>query len=376
MRVAIVHYWWINNRGGESVVANLVKIFPNADLFFHVCDEILVRDTLRSGFFGEIKTTFISKLPGAKKHYQKYLALMPLALEQLDLTGYDLVISTESGPAKGVITKPDALYICYCFTPMRYIWDMYHNYKKEKNWLIRLFFTPLSHYLRIWDRVSADRVDYFLSDSNFIQKRIRKSYGRHSTTLYPAVEVEKFSHKRKRKDFYLYLGQLTSYKKIDLAVKTFNKLKLPLIVIGEGELFEPMKKEANGNIKFLGRQPFETVKEYLETCQALVFPGIEDFGIVPIEAAAAGAPVVAYARGGALETVIDNVTGLHFHEQSIASLQKAVELIESKEINFDSEKMKAHAEKFNFASFKTNFHNFLVTTPEFKENPQLNNYFK
>lgn len=359
MKIAIIHYWWISNRGGESVVADLVKIFPNADLFFHVYDEKLVKETLGSKFTGKIRTSFISKLPKAKKYYQKYLLFMPIALEQLDLSGYDLVISTESGPSKGVITDPEAVYICYCFTPMRYIWDMYHQYIKNSSWITKVIFIPVSHYLRIWDRVSSDRVDYFLSDSDFVKKRINKFYNKDATTLYPAVDISRFTHEKERKKFYLYLGQLTPYKKIDLAVEAFNKLGLPLIVIGEGELLPKMKQLAKKNIIFLGRQPFEVVKEHLETCRALVFPGIEDFGIVPVEAMAAGAPVIAYAKGGAMETVVDGKTGIHFHEHSIDALKASILRIELGKINFDSSEIRQHAEKFDTKIFKKNFLLFL-----------------
>ncbi len=352
MKVAIVHYWWLSNRGGEAVCAALVELYPQADLFVHVCNEGLVRKTLGPGFQGKIIQSFIARLPGAHRHYQKYLPLMPLALEQLDLTDYDLVISSESGPAKGVITRPDAVHVCYCHTPMRYVWDMYHNYRASAGPLVRLLFPFVAHWLRMWDRLSADRVDHFVANSSFVSSRIRKFYRRESTVIFPPVNVNEFAHDRERGDFYLCLGQLVSYKRADLAVDAFNLLELPLVVVGEGELFEALKLRANPNVTLMGRQSFAVVKDLLERCRGLIFPGVEDFGIVPVEAMAAGAPVIAFGRGGVLDTVLDGKTGVLFNEQSIESLVLAVQRVESGEIKFTGSALHAHAESFDKAIFK------------------------
>jgi glycosyltransferase involved in cell wall biosynthesis len=351
MRVAIVHYWWLANRGGEAVVAALAQMFPDADLFVHVCDEALVRETLGSGFRGRIVQSWISRLPGARRHYQKYLPLMPLASEQLDLSDYDLVLSSESGPAKGVITRPDALHICYCHTPMRYVWDQYHDYRNSAGPLVRLLFPLVAHYLRLWDRASADRVDQFVANSAFVAARIRKLYRRDAPVVHPPVDVQAFDPHAPRGAHYLVLGQLVRYKRADLAVQAFNELGLPLAVIGEGEQRRTLRAMARPNVRLLGRQPFEVIRQQLQTCRALVFPGIEDFGIVPVEAMAAGAPVIAYARGGARETVRDGVTGVWFHEQSVASLKAAVQRIESGALRFDAARLHQHAQAFDRARF-------------------------
>ncbi len=352
MKVAIIHYWWLSNRGGEAVVTSLVRMFPNADLFVHVCDEKLVRDTLGSNFTGRIFTSFISKLPWANKHYQKYLPVMPIALEQLDLSAYDLVISSESGPAKGVITRPDALHICYCHSPMRYVWDMYHEYLVHAGKFVRTLFPLIAHWLRVWDKASADRVDVFIANSSFISSRIKKYYRRESTVVFPPVNTTAFSCEKPRENHYLWLGQLVPYKRPDLVIDAFNKLGLPLIVIGEGEMLEEMQAKAHANIKFLGRQAFPIVKDHLERCKALIFPGTEDFGIVPVEAMAAGAPVIAYARGGVLDTVIDGVTGVYFHEQSVESLSNAVLKLENNKYKFSPSTISQHAADFNEPHFR------------------------
>lgn len=352
MRVALVHYWWLHNRGGEAVVAALAQLFPAADLFVHVCDEALVRETLGPSFRGRIVRSFIARLPGARRHYQKYLPLMPLASEQLDLGDYDLVISSEAGPAKGVITRPDALHICYCHSPMRYVWDLYHEYRNDAGRIVRALFPWVAHYLRIVDRLSADRVDHFVANSAYVAERIRRVYRREAQVVHPPVQVQAFEPDRPRGNHYLVLGQLVRYKRADLAVRAFNELGLPLVIIGEGEQQARLKALARGNVRLLGRQPFEVIRHHLQTCRALVFPGVEDFGIVPVEAMAAGAPVIAYARGGALETVLDGVTGAWFHEQSVPALQAAVQRIESGALRIDPLQAHRHALAFDAARFR------------------------
>lgn len=359
IRVAIVHYWWLSNRGGEAVVLALAELFPHADIYIHIHDDELVRNSLGEKFTGNIHNSFISKLPGAKRFYQKYLPLMPLALEQLDLTKYDLVISSESGPAKGVITRPDALHICYCHSPMRYLWDMYHDYTGRASWAIRLLFPLIAHWLRVWDRASADRVDFFIANSTFVSRRIQKFYRRNSHIVFPPVNTRSFDHTRPREDFYLCLGQLVRYKRTDLAIDLFSRLDLPLVVIGDGEEFSELNRAASANVKLLGRQPFSVVRDHLERCKALIFPGIEDFGIVPVEAMASGAPVIAYGRGGALDTVVDGVTGILVNEQSIDAFMEAVNLVDSGKISFDPNVLRAHAEGFDASLFKQKINEFI-----------------
>jgi glycosyltransferase involved in cell wall biosynthesis len=352
MKVAIVHYWWLTQRGGEAVVSALSRMHPEADVFVHVCDEALVRQALGPGFRGRIVQSFISKLPGAKTHYQKYLPLMPLACEQLDLSAYDLVISSESGPAKGVITRPDAVHVCYCHSPMRYVWDQYHQYRDNAGWLVRRLFPLVAHYLRQWDRLSADRVDSFVANSAFVASRIRKYYRREAQVVHPPVNVQDFAHDVPRGDHYVLLGQLVPYKRADLAVRAFNQLGLPLVVIGEGEQMALLRSIARPNVRLLGRQPFEVIRAQLQTCRALVFPGLEDFGIVPVEAMAAGAPVIAFGQGGALETVIDGVTGVLFDEQTVDALVAAVARIESGAVRIDPAAAHRHALRFDGARFE------------------------
>lgn len=359
MKVAIIHYWWLSNRGGEAVISALIDIFPNADIFLHVSDDELVLETLGPNFTGKLFNTFISKLPFSKKYYQKYLPFMPFALEQLDLSNYDLVISSESGPAKGVITSPNSVHICYCHSPMRYIWDLHHEYLRSSGRFIKIFFPIISHWLRLWDINSAYRVDYFLANSSFVSKRIRKYYRRESELVYPPVEVSSFSFSEKRENFYLCLGQLVSYKKIDLAIQSFNLLGLPLIIIGEGDQLNNLKKMANSNIHFLGRQSFNVVQRHLETCKALIFPGVEDFGIVCVEAMAAGAPVIAYGKGGVLDTVIDGETGILFKSQDPHSLAEAVMKIEDNQICFNTHNLHSHALNFEKNKFRTSFLEFI-----------------
>lgn len=370
MKVAIIHYWWLSNRGGEAVCSALAEIFPEADLFIHVCNEDVVRQALPQNFKGKIRTTFISRLPGAKKHYQKYLPFMPLALEQLDLSEYDLILSSESGPAKGVITRPDALHICYCHSPMRYIWDMYHDYRATAGRIVRTLFPLLAHRLRVWDRLSADRVDHFIANSEFVASRIRKFYHREADVIYPPVNTSEFSPELARDDFYLCLGQLVAYKRADLAVEAFNKLGLPLIVVGEGELYDSLKAKAQPNVTLMGRQPFPVIKDLLQRCRGLVFPGMEDFGIVPVEAMAAGAPVIAYGKGGALETVIHGKTGILFQEQSVDALIRAVQQMESGQFPFVPAVLHEHAATFDKSLFKQRIENFIFRQEYFQATHQ------
>lgn len=356
-RIAIVHYWIMSWRGGEKVLEALAALFPDADIYTNVYDpDVVAASPLANR---EIRTTFIHRLPFSKRLYQKYLPLMPIALEQLDLSGYDLVISTESGPAKGVVLPPEVAHVCYCFTPMRYVWDMYHDYLAHAGWFTRLMMRPMIHYLRMWDRLSADRVDHFLADSAFVVKRINKFYRRDAEVLYPPIEINEFTLAPEHEGFYLIVGALVRYKKADLAVRAFNQLGLPLVVIGDGELFDEIKAIAGPNVKVLGRQSRAAILDHYRRCKALLFPGVEDFGIVPLEAMATGKPVIAFGRGGALETVIDGVTGLHFHQQTEAGLIEAVQKIEQGEVSFDAEVIRAHAASFDIAHFNANLLRFI-----------------
>ena len=350
MRVAIVHYWFVSQRGGEKVVEELCTLFPRADIVTLTLDRDALSPRLVSR---EITTSFINKLPFSKRWYKHYLPLMPLALEQFDLRGYDLVISSESGPAKGVLTSPETLHICYCHTPMRYVWDMYHDYMSTSGRIKRFFMAPLLHYLRIWDRLSADRVDHFVANSANVARRIAKHYRRDADVVYPPVAVDDFFVSEQHGDFYLMVGQLVGYKRADLAVKAFARSGKRLVVIGEGEEMRFLREIAGKNIEFLGRQPFEVLRDHYSRCQALVFPGEEDFGIVPLEAMASGRPVIAFGKGGALETVVDGKTGIFFHEQTEDALMEAVERFESMKSHFHPNEIRAHACGFGPERFRS-----------------------
>jgi glycosyltransferase involved in cell wall biosynthesis len=356
-RVAIIHYWLVTWRGGEQVLRAIADLYPGADIFMHVVD----KDLARQNFPGHrVRTTFIDHLPFSRRWYQKYLGLMPLALEQLDLRGYDLVISSEAGPAKGVVVDPGALHVCYCHSPMRYVWDMYHDYRQGASWATRILMSPVMHYMRLWDQVGAQRVDAFAANSKFVAGRIRKYYRREAEVIYPPVAVERFARSDRRGDFFLAVGQLVQYKRPDLLVSAFNKSGENLVIIGDGPLLNGLRRTAAANIELLGRQSFESIRDHYARCRALVFPGTEDFGIVPVEAMASGKPVIAYARGGALETVIDGKTGLLFSNQTTDGLIAAVEEFKRRENEFEPEAIRAHALQFSGDRFKSSFSAFIA----------------
>jgi len=352
LRVALIHYWLVDFRGGEKTLQAISEIFPRSDIYAHVIDAALAETVFPNQ---HIRSTFISRLPFANRLYQYYLPLMPYALEQLDLRQYDLVISSESGPAKGVIVSPHAMHVSYCHSPMRYVWDMYHNYREQAGILTRLAMSPLLHRLRVWDQVSAQRVDHFIANSDFVAARIQKYYRRDSTVIYPPVAVDDFKLSTIREEFYLSVGQLVAYKRPDLLVEAFNASGKPLVIIGEGPLLGRLRRIAKSNVRLLGWQASEVIHDHYRRCRAVILPGAEDFGIVPVEAMACGKPVLAYGQGGALETVIDGVTGLFFSEQTVASLNRGVDAIDAHLSKFDPVAIRAHAELFSTATFKHRF---------------------
>jgi glycosyltransferase involved in cell wall biosynthesis len=342
-RVAIIHYWLVGMRGGERVLERLIRLFPEADIFTHVH----VREATSAIINARpIRTSFIQRLPGAAKHYQKYLPLMPMALEELDLRGYDLVISSESGPAKGVITAPDALHLCYCHSPMRYLWDHYHQYKDTAGRLSRLAMPWMFHRLREWDMSSAARVDAIAANSNFIRQRVRHAWGRDATVVHPPVETSLFGRTHDVEAPYLWVGQMTPYKRADLALDAFNALKLPLLMVGDGEMAAALKARAGPTITIINRLDFAGLRAAYARARALVFTAEEDFGIVPVEAMASGRPVLAYGRGGALDSVAPGVSGLFFKEQTVESLIDGVCAMEAWLPDFDPDAAIAHAQMF------------------------------
>ena len=348
MRVAIIHYWLVGMRGGEKVIEALCEMYPQADIFTHVYMPEMVSDRIRQH---RIIPTFINSLPRASKMYKTYLPLMPLALEQLDLRGYDLIISSESGPSKGIIAPSEALHVCYCHTPMRYIWNMYHDYRNSAGRVARLMMPPLTHYLRMWDVTSAARVDSFVANSATVARRIHRYYGADSVVIHPPVDTGAFSIAAPSElaDYYLMAGELVSYKRPDLAVRAFNEMKLKLVVIGGGEMLDEIRNLAGPTVTVLGLQPFDVLKQHYARCRALIFPGEEDFGMVPVEAMASGRPVVAFGRGGATETVATGVSGVFFAEQSVEAISSAVRSLA--DIEIDPEKIAAHANQFGRDQF-------------------------
>ncbi len=344
MKVAIIHYWLISMRGGEKVLEALCELYPEADIYTHVYDPDAMSETIKKH---TIHTTFINKLPFAKRFYQKYLSLMPAALEALDLSNYDLIISSESGPAKGILCSAQTPHLCYCHTPMRYLWDYYHHYLATSKGITRFFFKRLAPFLRQWDLMSSYRVDHFIANSHNVAQRIKRIYGRESTVIYPPVDVGKFDPHQPRGDFYLVLGQITAYKRVDLAISLFSKSGKPLIIAGGGDRLTGLPD----NIIVKGSVTPEEGKTLLQTAKALIFPGEEDFGIVPVEAIAAGTPVLAYGKGGALETVQDGVSGLFFHEQTVEDLEKCVEKFEKSAHLFNVDTMHESIMRFDKSCF-------------------------
>lgn len=328
MKVALIHYWALGMRGGERVLEAVCRMYPHADIFMHVADESRLSSTIVRH---RIRKTFISRLPFANRAYQRYLPLMPLALEMLDLTDYDLVISFEAGPAKGVIVRPDALHLCYAHSPMRYIWDQFFVYRRNAGRLTRALMGPIAHYLRLWDVTSAARVDRFVANSSFVAQRIGKYYRRDATVIYPPVSVEEFSPAPPEQvsDHYLWVGELVSYKRPDLAIDAFSRNGRKLLVVGDGPERKRLEASAGANISFVGKLSFGELKKTMATCRALIFPGQEDFGIIPVEVQASGRPVIALGAGGALETVIDGETGVLFAQSTVAGLQSAIERFEA-----------------------------------------------
>jgi glycosyltransferase involved in cell wall biosynthesis len=352
MKVAIVHYWLVNMRGGEKVLEALLELFPEADIYTHVYVPGAVSPLINSH---SVYTSYVNKLPFAKCLYRKYMPLMINALNDFDLQKYDLVISSESGPAKGVVPNPNAYHLCYCHSPMRYLWDMYHEYLRESGFFVRIFMKKIIPALKTWDAVSANMVDRFVTNSNYVRKRIFRAYNREADVVFPPVSIERFLDvERKPEDFYLFFGQLTGYKRADLAINACISSKRRLIVAGAGGKKRDIRKyEKSGYVNFMGRVSDEEIVSLMSRARALIFPGIEDFGIVPVEANAAGCPVIAFREGGAGDTIREKVTGIFFDEQSPGSLVKALDYFESIEPSFlERSPFSSHVRQFSREKFK------------------------
>ncbi|HCN71956.1 MAG TPA: glycosyl transferase family 1 [Pusillimonas sp.] len=372
MKVAIVHDWLVTYAGAERVLQEMLHCFPDADLF-SVVDFLAPgqRDFIANK---RVTTSFIQKLPYAKTRYRHYLPLMPLAVEQFNLSRYDLVISSSHAVAKGVLTGPDQLHICMCYSPIRYAWDLQHQYLKEsglekgvKGWVAKW----LLHKVRLWDARTANGVDEFVAISNFIARRIWKTYRRDSVVVYPPVSIEQFPLQTIKQDFYVTASRMVPYKKMDLIVEAFSASpERKLVVIGDGPDYKKIRAKAAANVEMLGFQSGDILQRYLRDARAFVFAAEEDFGIAPLEAQACGTPVIAFGRGGALETIVGldeaagagtitaesvNATGLFFKEQTVPSLLDAVVRFEENEGAFSAQACRKNAERFAVESFRHEF---------------------
>ena len=371
MRIAIVNDWLTTYAGAERVLEQLLTVYPDAHLF-SVCD--FLPEAERAFLKGRSPTTtFIQKLPGAAKRYRNYLPLMPLAIEQLDLSAYDLILSSSHAVAKGVLTGPDQLHISYIHSPIRYAWDLQHQYLREsglnhgfKGWLAKW----LLHKIRLWDLRTANGVDHFIANSNFIARRIWKVYRREAEVIYPPVDVSSFTLRADKGDFFLTASRMVPYKKIDLIAEAFTRMPdKRLIIIGDGPDAERIRARAGSNVQLLGYQPFEVLRDHMQRAKAFVFAAEEDFGITPVEAQACGTPVIAFGKGGSLETVVGldqphPPTGVFFGEQTVDAILLAISAFEENPARFSAETCRENALRFSPEIFRERIKTFVATKYE------------
>ncbi len=364
MKIAIIHDWLVTYRGGERVVAELIKMYPDADIFSTVD---FMHDKDRHILQGKIpNTSFIQRLPFARKHYRMYLPLMLTAIEQFDLTEYDIIISSSSAVAKGVITGPGQLHISYVHSPIRYAWDLQHVYLREaglEKGLRGLYARALLHYVRMWDQRTANGVDHFIANSRFIAGRIRKTYRRTAEVIYPPVDTDTFTPATQaRENFYLTASSLVPYKRVPMIAEAFSTMPdKTLVVVGDGPDMAALKRVAAPNVQVLGYQSHDELLKLFRTARAFVFAAEEDFGIMPVEAQACGLPVIAYAKGGSLETIRgldhETPTGVFFPKQTIPCVVKAVREFEENADRFDSHNIRENALRFSTKKFHQRFRN-------------------
>lgn len=366
IKIAIIHDWLVTYAGAEKVLEEIIKLYPEADLyslidFLEPKERNFINNKL-------VKTSFIQRLPMAKKRYRNFLPLMPIAIEQLDVSQYDLVISSSHAVAKGIITGPDQLHVSYVHSPIRYAWDLQHQYLKESGLnkgVKGVIARHILYKIRNWDYRTANGVDYFISNSDFIGRRISKVYRRESTTIYPPVDVSAFTLFEDKEDFYLTASRMVPYKKIELIVDSFNKMPdKKLVVIGDGPDFEKVKSKAGENVILLGYQTFEVLKDNMQRAKAFIFAAEEDFGITPVEAQACGTPVIAFGKGGALETVksyknSNKPTGLFFYEQNQEAIVNAVHEFEKNIVAFSPEACRDNSLMFSTDRFRDDFKQFV-----------------
>ncbi len=366
-KIALVHDYFIQMGGAEKVAEELQTLFPDAPMFSTVDQRNGSATALQKK---RAKTSWMQNLPINKKNHRHFFLLYPFAVESLDLSEYDLIISSTSGYAKGVRKKKGALHICYCHTPMRWVWR-YQAYaeREEFGGLKKAVLPLLLKGLKHWDLRAAKQPDYYIANSQVVADRIKECYGREATVIPPPIDVERFTPDEPDEDFYLILSRLAPYKRLDLAIEACQKLDRPLVVIGDGVARRQLEKIAGKNTRFLGRQPDDVVNRYASRCRALIFPGEEDFGMTPLEINASGRPVIAFRGGGATETVIENETGVFFDEQTADSVVEAIEHFET--ISWDRQKLRRHAEKFDRKVFDTRILQFLGEIAYLNFTPEL-----
>lgn len=359
-RVGLVHDWLPVYAGAERVLEQMIQVFPEAELYSLI--ECLPED--QRGFLGgrEVHTSFLQRLPFSSRYYRNYLPLAPLAIEQFDVSKHDVVISSSYAVAKGVLTRADQLHISYVHSPIRYAWDLYHDYMERAGWLRSLFARMMLHYLRLYDTQTAPRVDVYVANSKYVARRIWKTYRRHAHVIYPPVDIERFTVEPEKDDFYLTMSRLVSYKRVDLIVEAFNDMPdKELVVIGEGPEFDAIEEMAGPNVTMLGYQPNDAVTYYLQKARGFVYAAEEDFGIVPVEAQACGTPVIAYGRGGVRETVLPGITGHFFPEQTVEHVKKAVKEFDTLRSSLHAEDMRRQAERFSIPVFRDAFSQLVNT---------------
>lgn len=364
-RVAFVHDWVTTYAGSERVLEQMLRIFPEADVFtlFNFVDKSNERFIP-----GPMHTSFLQHIPLMRSRYRWFLPLMPFAVEQFDLSGYDLVVSSSHAVAKGVITGPDQLHVCMCYSPIRYAWDLQHQYLRDsglqdgiRGWIARL----VLHQIRMWDVRTGNGVDEFIAISNFIARRIRKAYGREATVIYPPVDTDRFTLRAQKDDFYLTASRMVPYKKIPLIVEAFSDMpKEKLVVIGDGPEYSKARAIAGPNIQFLGYQPFDVLCDHMQRAKAFVFAAEEDFGIIPLEAQACGTAVIAFARGGSSETIrgleTERPTGVFFGEQTVTAIRQAVHLYQGASGRITPDSCRANAVRFGVRRFQREFSQFIA----------------
>ncbi len=355
MKTAVVHDYFTQLGGAEKVAEEIYRMFPEADLFATVALPGRMPESLEHV---SVNTSWMQRLPGLKTYYRLYFLLYPLAVRALNLTDYDLVLSSSSGYAKGVRTSSNAVHICYCHTPMRWVWN-FDGYAKRESFSLgeRTILPALIEGLRKWDEGASRQPDHFIANSKVVAERIRRVYGRASEVIHPPIDIQRFRTSRVQEDFYVVLSRLVPYKRIDLAVEACTRLKRNLIVIGTGPDRSTLEAIAGPTVKFLGRASDDDVEYYVSRGRALIFPGEEDFGMAPLEVAAAGRPTIAYRAGGAVETIIEGRTGLFFNEQTTEDLMEAIENFEKQD--WPTSVLRRHAENYSVEVFQERFNNFL-----------------